>query len=76
MKNKISRRKAIGTSLNASLGAFGGYDFTTNTRKEKSIIPQSSNTLPMKISLNTSTLLKHSYEKTFNIVQKTLSNTI
>ena len=76
MKNKISRRKAIGTSLKASLGALGAYDLTTNTRKETTIIPQSSNTLPLRISLNTPPLLKHSYEKTFNIVQKALSNTI
>jgi len=59
MKNKISRRKAISTTLKASLGALGGYAFTANTQKETSIIAQSANTLPMRISLNTSTLLHY-----------------
>lgn len=59
MKNKISRRKAIGTSLKASLAALGGYAFTSNAQEIASIIPKSKNTLPMRISLNTSTLLHY-----------------
>lgn len=57
MKNKISRRKAIGTSLKVSFAALGGYAFTSNREEVPSIIAKSSNVLPMRISLNTSTLL-------------------
>ena len=57
MKNKISRRKAIGTSLKVSFAALGGYAFTSNLEEVPSIIAKSSNVLPMRISLNTSTLL-------------------
>lgn len=55
MKNKISRRKAIGTSLTASLAAMGGYAFISNSQEN----PNSDTALPMRISLNTSTLLHY-----------------
>lgn len=60
MKTKISRRKAIGTSLKASLAAFSGYAFGPAYFKEaKTTLISNSKTLPMRISLNTSTLLHY-----------------
>jgi 2-keto-myo-inositol isomerase len=60
MKNKISRRKAISTSLKVSLAAIGGYAFNTNGQdhpsREKTSIKKK---LPIRISLNTSTLLHY-----------------
>lgn len=60
MKNKISRRKAITTSLKVSLAAMGGYAFKTGEQDQ----PYFENTsikkkLPIRISLNTSTLLHY-----------------
>ncbi len=37
MKNKISRRKAITTSLKVSLAAMGGYAFKTNGQEYSSV---------------------------------------
>lgn len=59
MKNKISRRKALTTSLKASLAVVGGYAFAANSQEVKSTTPVSKNNLPMRISLNTSTLLHY-----------------
>lgn len=59
MKNKISRRKALTTSLKASLAVVGGYAFVANSQEVKSTTPVSKNNLPMRISLNTSTLLHY-----------------
>lgn len=60
MKNKISRRKAISTSLKVSLAAMGGYAFTVNAQKEhQSAAKIKENKLPVRISLNTSTLLHY-----------------
>lgn len=59
MKNKISRRKALTTSLKASLAVIGGYAFSANSQEVKSASPVSKNNLPMRISLNTSTLLHY-----------------
>ncbi|MFC2147262.1 sugar phosphate isomerase/epimerase family protein [Bacteroidota bacterium] len=57
MKNKISRRKAIGTSLKVSLAAMGGYAFKSNLPyPENSALKKK---LPIRISLNTSTLLHY-----------------
>lgn len=58
MKNKISRRTAIGTSLKASLAAFGGLAFSSKP-SSNSGIQENMNTLPMRISLNTSTLIHY-----------------
>jgi 2-keto-myo-inositol isomerase len=60
MKHKISRRKAITTSLKVSLAAMGGYAFKTSAQDQ----PYFKNTslkkkLPVRISLNTSTLLHY-----------------
>ena len=57
MKNKISRRKAIATSLKVSLAAMGGYAFKSNLPyPENSALKKK---LPIRISLNTSTLLHY-----------------
>lgn len=60
MKHKISRRKAIATSLKVSLAAMGGYAFKVSEQDQ----PYFENTslkkiLPVRISLNTSTLLHY-----------------
>jgi 2-keto-myo-inositol isomerase len=57
---KISRRKAIETSLIGSLAALGGLGFTTNDwpRQEGDFITL-KNELPFRISLNTSTLMAY-----------------
>lgn len=60
MTHKISRRKAIGTSIKASLAALGGYAFTTHmptSQSHHTIEPKKK--LPFRISLNTSTLLHY-----------------
>jgi len=60
MKNKISRRKAITTSLKASLVALTGYGFITAPKEVSPLLKQNrSNKLPIRISLNTSTLLHY-----------------
>ncbi|MGB5205253.1 sugar phosphate isomerase/epimerase family protein [Eudoraea sp.] len=60
MKHKISRRKAITTSLKVSLAAIGGYAFKTSAQDrpyfEKTSLKKK---LPVRISLNTSTLLHY-----------------
>jgi len=60
MTKKVSRRKAIGTSLKASLFALGGYAFTSSSQEDlvsnERII---ADKLPIRISLNTSTLLHY-----------------
>jgi 2-keto-myo-inositol isomerase len=60
MKHKISRRKAITTSLKVSLAAMGGYAFKTSAQDQpyfKNISLKRK--LPVRISLNTSTLLHY-----------------
>ena len=60
MKHKISRRKAITTSLKVSLAAMGGYAFKTSAQDQpyfKNISLKKK--LPVRISLNTSTLLHY-----------------
>ncbi|MFK7814676.1 MAG: sugar phosphate isomerase/epimerase family protein [Maribacter sp.] len=60
MKKIISRRKAIGTSLKVSLAAMGGYAFSSNSRNvSESIGSETKNKLPIRISLNSSTLLHY-----------------
>ncbi len=60
MKNKISRRKAITTSLKVSLAAMGGYAFKTNGQEYSSVKNSVlKKKLPIRISLNTSTLLHY-----------------
>ncbi len=60
MTNKISRRKAIGTSLKASLAAMGGFAFTSNKKSlPASKTFKSRKKLPVRISLNTSTLMHY-----------------
>lgn len=60
MKNKISRRKAIGNSLKVSLAALGGYGFVTNPKEIFHPIERSNrDKLPIRISLNSSTLLHY-----------------
>ena len=60
MKNKISRRKALATSLKVSFAVIGGYAF----KSSKQDLPYIESTplkkkLPLRISLNTSTLLHY-----------------
>lgn len=60
MKNKISRRKALKTAITGSLAAMGGYAFTSEA--QSSLHPIGKNEkpkLPVRISLNTSTLLHY-----------------
>lgn len=59
-RNKVSRRKAIGTGLIASVAALSGYAFKTgkdNQSLKKTTTPKKK--LPFRISLNTSTLLHY-----------------
>lgn len=60
MNNKISRRKAIATSFKVSLAAIGGYAFKTSAQEqlnfESTLVKKK---LPLRISLNTSTLLHY-----------------
>tara|TARA_R110002167_G_scaffold25714_14_gene89018 strand:+ start:2407 stop:3390 length:984 start_codon:yes stop_codon:yes gene_type:complete len=54
---KISRRKAISTSLMASLAAVGGYAFTSYPLDmDKGVSNSAKKKLPFRISLNTSTI--------------------
>jgi 2-keto-myo-inositol isomerase len=57
--NKISRRKAIGTSLKASLAAMGGVALSTHARPAAVKTPLFKNQLPIRVSLNTSTLMPY-----------------
>ncbi len=60
MTNKISRRKAIGNSLKVSLAAMGGFAFTTNKKSALALKPaKPKKKLPVRISLNTSTLMHY-----------------
>lgn len=60
MSNKITRRKALATALKGSLATMGGYAFTTNTIENPSSNGQmDKKVLPMRVSLNTSTLLHY-----------------
>jgi len=60
MKSKISRRKAIGTGFMASLSAMSGYAFSSSTYEgQLPIGPVITNDLPIRISLNSSTLLHY-----------------
>lgn len=60
MNTKITRRKAITTSLKVSLAALGGYAFKTSTEEQLQIEnPSVKKKLPVRISLNTSTLLHY-----------------
>ena len=60
MKNKISRRNAITTSLKVFLAAMGGYAFKARVQ-DQSYFENTSlkKILPIRISLNTSTLLHY-----------------
>jgi len=60
MKHKISRRKAIATSLKVSLAAMGGYAFKARVQ-DQSYFENTSlkKILPIRISLKTSTLLHY-----------------
>jgi len=57
MKNKISRRNAITTSLKVFLAAMGGYAFKARVQ-DQSYFENTSlkKILPIRISLNTSAL--------------------
>jgi 2-keto-myo-inositol isomerase len=60
MSNKISRRNAIATSLKVSLAAIGGYAFKTISQEKLHVENTSvKKKLPVRISLNTSTLLHY-----------------
>ncbi|MEO9893866.1 sugar phosphate isomerase/epimerase [Aurantibacter sp.] len=60
MINRITRRKAITTSLKVSLAALSGYAFTSNSKTQIAVSKKLiSNKLPIRISLNTSTLLHY-----------------
>ena len=60
MKNKISRRKAIKTSLQGSLAAMGGFAFASNRPTDfKAPKKVNKHNLPVRVSLNTSTLLHY-----------------
>lgn len=60
MKNRISRRKAIETSLKVSFAAMSGYAFSSNSQEvSQSISSDIKNKLPIRISLNSSTLLHY-----------------
>ncbi len=60
MKNEISRRKALKTGITGSLAAMGGYAFTSNTEGGGNTLSrETTNKLPVRISLNTSTLLHY-----------------
>lgn len=59
MKNKITRRKAISTSVKASMLALGGYAFTAQAQRPKTTNDENRDNLPMRVSLNTSTLMHY-----------------
>ncbi len=60
MKNSISRRKALSTSLKVSLAAVSGYVLIPNTlNASRTPRQEKSDKLPVRISLNTSTLLHY-----------------
>ena len=60
MKNNISRRKALSTSLKVSVVALSGYALAPNILLAAPLSHQEkSNKLPIRISLNTSTLLHY-----------------
>ncbi len=60
MSDKITRRKALATGLKGSLAAMGGYAFASNTiENQKGKRPTDKKVLPMRVSLNTSTLLHY-----------------
>lgn len=60
MKNQISRRKALKTGITGSLAAIGGYAFAANPEPLPRLFHQGKkNKLPVRISLNTSTLLHY-----------------
>lgn len=60
MKNNISRRKVIKTGITGSLAAIGGYIFAGASEVAPEDFPQGKkNKLPVRISLNTSTLLHY-----------------
>lgn len=59
MSSGISRRKAIGTGIAASLAALGGYGFTDSSRIRVNSAPAPEEKLPFRISLNTSTLMAY-----------------
>lgn len=60
MKNKISRRKAIGNGLKASFLALTGYGFATSSKEVNHLEKEDKeNKLPIRVSLNASTLLHY-----------------
>lgn len=60
MKNKISRRKAMETSFKVALAAIGGYAFKADVYEQTYLKnTPSKKKLPVRISLNTSTLLHY-----------------
>lgn len=60
MKNNISRRKALATSLKVSIAAVSSYAFSSNVLQAAPVVQQQkSDKLPIRISLNTSTLMHY-----------------
>ncbi|MBM1107678.1 sugar phosphate isomerase/epimerase [Aurantibacter crassamenti] len=60
MNSKISRRKAIGSGLKVSLAAMSGFAFSSSTASENmNLKAKNIAKLPIRISLNTSTLLHY-----------------
>lgn len=60
MKSTISRRKALATGFKVSLAAVSGYALTSNTvQAAPAEHPPKVEKLPVRISLNTSTLLHY-----------------
>ena len=59
MSSGISRRKAIGSGIAASLVALGGYGFTEYSRHRANSPFSPEEKLPFRISLNTSTLMAY-----------------
>ncbi|MRI00060.1 TIM barrel protein [Kriegella sp. EG-1] len=60
MKNRITRRKAITTSLKISLAALSSYAFTSTTKKTTPNFKKVEvDKLPVRLSLNTSTLMHY-----------------
>lgn len=57
--NNISRRTAISTSLKASLAAMGGLALSANALPAATRTPVLKNKLPIRVSLNTSTLMPY-----------------
>lgn len=59
MKRKITRRKALATAAKASLITFGGYPLMAKAQPQAPGQIERSKPLPMRVSLNTSTLIHY-----------------